>query len=65
MDYQRDIESCNMESYNDDRLDSEKLDCHDFTSVKSRNDNKIDSNLIHNLDSEVVRVYFVVIARLA
>ena len=36
MDCHRDIESCNIESYNDDSLDSKKLDCYDFTSVKSR-----------------------------
>ena len=50
MDYHRDIESCNMESYSDDRLDSKKLDCHALQS-KARNDDKIDSNLIQNLET--------------
>ena len=50
MDCQRAIDSCNIESYNDNKLDSEKLDCHALQS-KARNDDKIDFNLIQNLDS--------------
>ena len=50
MDWHRAIESCNIESCNDDRLDSKKLDCHALQS-KARNDDKIDSNPIQNLDS--------------
>ena len=50
MDCHRTIESCN-----DDKLDSKKLDCCDFTSVKSRNDKYLKSQ-IDSKDTDSNRV---------
>ena len=53
IDSHRAIASCN-----EDRLDFEKVDCHDFTSVKSRNDKNLKSQIdSNNIDSHRAVAY--------
>ena len=54
MDWHGDTKSCNIESCNDDKLDSKKLDCHDFTKQNLAHDNDLKTQIdSKNTDSLV------------